>query len=341
MMMECPRCGFTQPKDRYCANCGLDVESFVAKPKPLLIRIMQNPNLHLSLIGILIVLVVGYIFYSQGDNVKKQMGQFLNGLPILSRDAGDPNAPENASTEAAADSADSAKAVAAANPLPEATSTASAEAPAPAPAFDKLDISSWEIPKEALAPLISGAERVGEGNAGRVFLITAGEKVSETIQLSGHRLSTGRTIALTPGTAAQIEAPMAPTDPFQFGFYAQIMKNENRIVTIKWDSTLILPSGDSVGGYAAGAGNPAAGANQGVPGATAPPAASMRPPVETMMSGRADLKDKTVLLVVFEPSTRNLREDLISRAGEGPWTVFLSETYRASTTDWVTLIELK
>ena len=28
MLIRCPRCGFEQPKDRFCANCGVDTENF-------------------------------------------------------------------------------------------------------------------------------------------------------------------------------------------------------------------------------------------------------------------------------------------------------------------------
>ncbi len=91
-MMECPRCGFTQPEDRYCASCGLDVNNYVAKPKPLFMRIVQNSNLHLSLIGILIALVIGYIFYSQRDLMSREVHHLMGGTPLLSRDAEDPNA---------------------------------------------------------------------------------------------------------------------------------------------------------------------------------------------------------------------------------------------------------
>lgn len=39
--MECPRCGFQQPPDRYCANCGLDIESYLRRPEPWAHRLRQ------------------------------------------------------------------------------------------------------------------------------------------------------------------------------------------------------------------------------------------------------------------------------------------------------------
>src|SRR6185312_12310386 len=87
MMMECPRCGFSQPKDRYCASCGLDIEQFLKKPKPLWIRIAQNSNFHLSLIAILMVLVVGYLFNASHGVVARRMNALLKGTPLSSREA--------------------------------------------------------------------------------------------------------------------------------------------------------------------------------------------------------------------------------------------------------------
>lgn len=43
-MMECPKCGFTQPEDRYCANCGVDIANFHAKPAPIVKRLLNNPT---------------------------------------------------------------------------------------------------------------------------------------------------------------------------------------------------------------------------------------------------------------------------------------------------------
>ncbi len=33
-LMLCPRCSFSQPKDQYCANCGLNVDTYIVKPLP-------------------------------------------------------------------------------------------------------------------------------------------------------------------------------------------------------------------------------------------------------------------------------------------------------------------
>jgi hypothetical protein len=45
-VIECPKCGFLQPKDRYCAKCGLDIENFVPAEVPFAKKILNNTLLH-------------------------------------------------------------------------------------------------------------------------------------------------------------------------------------------------------------------------------------------------------------------------------------------------------
>lgn len=66
-MIECPKCHFVQPKDRYCANCGIDMENFQAKPPPLLNRITNSPLLYVFLfVGSIAILA--FIIATQPDS---------------------------------------------------------------------------------------------------------------------------------------------------------------------------------------------------------------------------------------------------------------------------------
>ncbi|AGH96249.1 hypothetical protein [Pseudobdellovibrio exovorus] len=58
MLINCPRCGFSQPKDQYCAQCGVDMQSYKPKTPPLYQRLIGNAGVQ---IGALIVaaLVIG------------------------------------------------------------------------------------------------------------------------------------------------------------------------------------------------------------------------------------------------------------------------------------------
>lgn len=312
MMMECPRCGFAQPKDRYCASCGLDVDNYVAKPKPLWIRTVQNPTLHLSLIGILIFLVIGYIFYAQRELVSREVGHLFNGLPLLSRDAADPDAPPG---RTAIDVGDEEEGDESENLPPTPTEPAPVPAVAAAIAPDKaieaqkIEVTSWEVSREALTGLLNGAEKVGESTAGRAYLWAQGSKVSEALKTSGRRLTASRSLPTAQiGGQLAIEAQTQPTDPFQFGLYFQVSKVENKEVTIKWDSTLIMPVNDTA--------------------------------TEASISGSTTLSNQSALLLVFEPTSRAVREDFVTKAGEGPWSILTSEEFRSGTTEWVVLVQL-
>ena len=185
MMMECPRCGFVQPKDQYCASCGLDIDHYTIKPKPILVRIVQNPNLHLLLIGLLVLLIVGYIFYSQRALVSRQVEALFSGTPLTSRDSGDAdNSADNKgrasntptelvepSPEAKAELADESSEPKKENLL--------ATVVAPPTEVSKVEVSYWEVPRETLNGLIATAQKLGESNGGRAYFFDQGAKALE------------------------------------------------------------------------------------------------------------------------------------------------------------------
>jgi len=59
MITNCPRCGFSQPKDQYCAQCGVDMQSYKPKSVPLLTKVFQSTTTHV------ILLLVGALFVGQ------------------------------------------------------------------------------------------------------------------------------------------------------------------------------------------------------------------------------------------------------------------------------------
>ncbi len=59
-MIICPRCGFEQPNDVFCAKCGISVEGYVAKKPPLGDRLKKSP----IIFGLLMALGVTGIYYS-------------------------------------------------------------------------------------------------------------------------------------------------------------------------------------------------------------------------------------------------------------------------------------
>ncbi|MGZ3723147.1 MAG: hypothetical protein ACXVA9_09465 [Bdellovibrionales bacterium] len=323
MMMECPRCGFVQPKDQYCASCGLDIDHYTAKPKPLLVRLVQNPNMHLSLIGVLVVLIIGYIFYSQRALVSRQVGALFSGTPLASRDAGDGAASDpkvhalakpakrEEVAEVVAETADTPT-----EPLKDTAATAPVE-------VTKVEISYWEVPREILTGLITSAEKLGESNAGRAYFWSQGAKAADAIIAGGHRISLSRTMPIENGAQIQIETPPTTPESFQFGLYFQVSKLEGKDLGLKWESTMVLPPPETPA--------EAAGSRQPV----------MKALTETQLSGSASPTPTSALLIVYEPTTRTIRDESLAKAGDGPWTVFGSYDFRSGATDWVVLVQLK
>ncbi|MGE0526822.1 MAG: hypothetical protein AB7G93_18020 [Bdellovibrionales bacterium] len=352
MMMDCPRCGFNQPKDRYCASCGVDVEQLLARPKPLWVRIAQNPNTHLTLIGVLIILVVAYILRTQSELVSREMEALLD-LPLSSREAGEPAtesedeevrleptsaAVENAATEEeetddeagfrsappAAPAAGSAsdvpsKSTSAAKATPESA------APSPLPtaaALKQIDMSFWETARETVIQVIAIGEKVGESNGGRAYLFPQGKKVLELVEANSRRLGLPRTASLTQGSQLVVETPPTASEAFVFGILLQITQWTQKEATFRWESMLNLPQADA----------------RPTPAGAVP---TVRAVVSATLSGSSTLGPEGVLMIVIEPIHRNPPGEYVQRAGSGPWTIFESEAFRGGQSEWVALVQLK
>lgn len=50
MLINCPRCGFSQPKDQYCANCGVNIEKYVPEKVNFLKKLLSNTFVQVSLV---------------------------------------------------------------------------------------------------------------------------------------------------------------------------------------------------------------------------------------------------------------------------------------------------
>lgn len=65
MLVSCPRCGFSQPKDQYCAQCGVDMQSFKQKKQPALNRIFNSASVQIGILLIIAILIGQFIFRHQ------------------------------------------------------------------------------------------------------------------------------------------------------------------------------------------------------------------------------------------------------------------------------------
>ena len=61
MMMNCPKCGFSQPEDQYCAKCGVDMLSYRPREKSISEKFLHNTSMQLIALGLVIVVCfMGY-----------------------------------------------------------------------------------------------------------------------------------------------------------------------------------------------------------------------------------------------------------------------------------------
>lgn len=71
MQIECPKCHFRQPEDRFCARCGIDMQSFRPPEKSFFEKLMQNATL-IFLVG-MVLLSSGLFFYFKSTKIKNEI----------------------------------------------------------------------------------------------------------------------------------------------------------------------------------------------------------------------------------------------------------------------------
>ena len=60
-MQTCPKCGFQQPTDQFCAQCGIDIETYHPEPKPLSSRLMASPFIKTFALAAILITAIFYV----------------------------------------------------------------------------------------------------------------------------------------------------------------------------------------------------------------------------------------------------------------------------------------
>ncbi len=91
MQVLCPKCGFSQPKDQYCAKCGVDMDRYKPTPTATWKKILQNPFLHLLWIFFLAFTSIQFIQKNRRDEMKQRIAYLKNGPVVIEKrmDSGD------------------------------------------------------------------------------------------------------------------------------------------------------------------------------------------------------------------------------------------------------------
>lgn len=139
MLVNCPRCGFTQPQDKYCAQCGVDMENFRPPQPSFAKRILTNPALQISLV-LVIAGAVGLSIYERRQSDLQERVSYLKGGTQVVRSLSSPAS--NAADETTDDSvpsefltdASTAEPLEASDAAPVEVADISAKSAAPPPA---------------------------------------------------------------------------------------------------------------------------------------------------------------------------------------------------------------
>lgn len=101
MLIKCPRCGFQQPIDKYCAQCGVDIESFKPPASPLFKKIFGNPLVQLSLLLVTASGLGVYIYQKGQDNLQQRVTYLKSTVQINSSELNPPPPPPPDESDAA------------------------------------------------------------------------------------------------------------------------------------------------------------------------------------------------------------------------------------------------
>jgi hypothetical protein len=83
MLTNCPKCGFSQPRDQYCASCGVDMLAYRSPEKSWLQKFTENLFVQLFLVGLLGVISVFLITRNQKESFWSRV-HFLRGSTQVS-----------------------------------------------------------------------------------------------------------------------------------------------------------------------------------------------------------------------------------------------------------------
>lgn len=108
MMVSCPKCGFTQPNDHYCANCGVNMVAFKPAEKPLAQRLISSWVFQVCVLGA--VITTGYIWLSGKNTINERIADLddppnIRVLNEIERPVRDPLPESDGQTQASSNAA--------------------------------------------------------------------------------------------------------------------------------------------------------------------------------------------------------------------------------------------
>jgi hypothetical protein len=93
-MIHCPKCQFEQPEDIYCAQCGVNMKTFVAPKRSVLLSLLNNQDFY---VGLLFVSIIAFVVYDFSISRKPKLTSISKATKQTSKtlDIPDSQAPSN------------------------------------------------------------------------------------------------------------------------------------------------------------------------------------------------------------------------------------------------------
>jgi hypothetical protein len=121
MMVNCPKCGFSQPQDQYCARCGIDMITFRPAQRPFFARLISSTLFQLVALTIIVVGVFSVARQMRHREVAERVSEIENARnsQVLSHRAAEAAKSELASTASIPQPASTGSTQPVASPTPQ------------------------------------------------------------------------------------------------------------------------------------------------------------------------------------------------------------------------------
>ena len=80
MLVNCPKCGFSQPQDQYCARCGVDMQAYKPKETPLFTKVISSTAFQISVLAVVALIAVQFIFNNSKTQKISQKTKRVQGV---------------------------------------------------------------------------------------------------------------------------------------------------------------------------------------------------------------------------------------------------------------------
>ena len=224
MMTKCPKCGFTQPKDKFCANCGVDIELFEPQKSPLYKQIFRSTGLQLLFLFALIAIMTS-IIYSPDNQIKPSQSKLTSRPsatlpPPVAKSKPSLKASQALKKEKKSKTKDQtspqpvntvSKVIKPQPPFKEVIKVAAVQPPPPIPPkVNTIHVRFAEVPQAVLNDVVFKNSVLGEDNHLRAGAYPLGKRLSKITQMIPG-------LSLLPGTRSN-KLPMPNDESMNFQF---------------------------------------------------------------------------------------------------------------------------